>query len=68
MYRTIKVHKDDKDMQLILSKKSSKDNLEEYRLTNITHGMALAPYLAIKTLRSLAKDESKNMPARSIFY
>jgi len=62
MYRMIKIHKDDQDMQRILWRKSSKDKLEEYRLTTVTYGTASAPYLAIKALRSLAKDESKNMP------
>lgn len=49
-------------MQRILWRKSSKDKLEEYRLTTVTYGTASAPYLAIKALRSLAKNESKNMP------
>lgn len=62
MYRMIKIHKDDQDMQRILWRKSSKDELEEYRLTTVTYGTASAPYLAIKALRSLAKDEGKDMP------
>lgn len=34
MYRIIKIHKDDQDMQRILWRKSSKDKLEEYRFTH----------------------------------
>lgn len=62
MYRMIKVHKDDQDMQRILWRNSSNDVLEEYRLITVTYGTASAPYLAIKALRSLAEDESTNMP------
>lgn len=61
MYRMIKIHKDDRDMQRILWRKSSNCELEEYRLTTVTYGTASAPYLAIKALRSLAEDESKDM-------
>lgn len=56
------IHKDDQDMQRILWRTLSKDELEEYRLTTVTYGIASAPYLAIKSLPSLAKDESNNMP------
>jgi len=34
IYRIIKIHKDDQDMQRILWRKSSKDKLEEYRFTH----------------------------------
>lgn len=61
IYRMIKIHKDDRDMQRILWRKSSNCELEEYRLTTVTYGTASAPYLAIKALRSLVEDESKDM-------
>jgi len=57
----IKIHKDDHDMQRILWRKSSNYELEEYRLTTVTYRTASAPYLAIRALRSLAEDESKDM-------
>lgn len=62
MYHIVKIHKDDRDMQRILWRKSLKDELEEYRLTTVTYGTASAPYLAVKSLQSLAYDEYKNMP------
>lgn len=68
MYRQILVHPDDADYQRILWRQHESDIIEEYRLLRVTFGTASAPYLAVKTLQQIAKDEAKtnNFVARTI--
>lgn len=62
MYRQIKVHTDDQKFQLILWRDMSNIPVSIYQLTTVTYGMNCSPYLAIKTLRQLAKDEGSRFP------
>nr|XP_012221303.1 PREDICTED: uncharacterized protein LOC105671592 [Linepithema humile] len=62
MYRQIIVHPDDRDWQRILWRHDTRDNVQEYRLTTVTYGLACAPFLAIRTLRQLASDENSRFP------
>ncbi|XP_012524189.2 uncharacterized protein LOC105829693 [Monomorium pharaonis] len=61
MYRQIKVHEDDWDLQRILW---IDDQLNEvpYCLTTVTYGTKAAPFLAVRTLLQLAEDEGHNFP------
>ncbi|XP_036150704.1 uncharacterized protein LOC105833904, partial [Monomorium pharaonis] len=61
MYRQIKVHKDDWDLQRILW---IDDQLNEvpYQLTTVTYGTKAAPFLAVRTLLQLAEDEGYRFP------
>ncbi|XP_048480955.1 uncharacterized protein LOC105389072 isoform X1 [Plutella xylostella] len=57
MYRMILITEEDKDNQRILWRKSRTEPVKDYRLNRVTFGTASAPYLAVKTLLQLAKDE-----------
>ncbi|XP_048483631.1 uncharacterized protein LOC119692124 [Plutella xylostella] len=57
MYRMILITEEDKDNQRILWRKSRAEPVKDYRLNRVTFGTASAPYLAVKTLLQLAKDE-----------
>lgn len=61
MYRQILVHSEDR-MQQILWRCKAQDNIQEYRLNTVTYGLVCAPFLAMRTLRQLAKDEGKRYP------
>ncbi|XP_060804946.1 uncharacterized protein LOC132902740 [Amyelois transitella] len=61
MYRQILVTKEDADFQRILWRDST-GTIKDYRLLRITFGTACAPYLAVKTLQQIAKDEGKEHP------
>lgn len=56
MYRQILVHPKDRHFQKILW--SSSGAPSEYELNTLIYGLACAPYLAIRVLRQLARDES----------
>ncbi|XP_066590622.1 uncharacterized protein [Prorops nasuta] len=62
MFRQVLINKSDQDLLRILW--SSNPNLppRDYRLTTVTYGTSCAPYLAIKTLLQLAKDEEQRYP------
>ncbi|XP_020297975.1 uncharacterized protein LOC109862358 [Pseudomyrmex gracilis] len=60
MYRQIKVHPDDRNLQRILWKSNS--SIEEYQVNTVTYGLACAPFLAIRTLKQLANDEEAHFP------
>ncbi|XP_026745741.1 uncharacterized protein LOC113507087 [Trichoplusia ni] len=60
MFRQVLVSPEDADFQRILWRQQESDTLEEYRLLRVTFGTASAPYLAVKTLQQVAKDEAKN--------
>jgi Pao retrotransposon peptidase/Protein of unknown function (DUF1759)/Family of unknown function (DUF5641)/Integrase zinc binding domain/Putative peptidase (DUF1758) len=62
MYRQIKIHEDDQRYQRIIWRFNKDEPIEEYQLTTVTYGTSAAPYLAIKTLQQLAKDETNTFP------
>lgn len=60
MYRQIKVTAEDSDYQRILW--FTDNDIDHYRMLRVTFGTASAPYLAVKTLHQLAKDEGESFP------
>jgi len=60
MYRQIEVDKRDRDFQRILWRFSPDDQIQEYQLNTVTYGQSCAPFLAIRSVRQLAIDESEN--------
>ncbi|XP_017797085.1 PREDICTED: uncharacterized protein LOC108578295, partial [Habropoda laboriosa] len=68
MYRQIKVHHDDRKFQKILWRESMDKPIKTFELNTVTYGTASAPFLAVRCLRQLAEDESKDLPiAAKIF-
>ncbi|XP_029157331.1 uncharacterized protein LOC114929816 [Nylanderia fulva] len=66
MYRQILVHPDDCSFQTILWRHSPDDEVHEYQLRTVTYGLSCAPFLAIRTLQQLAKDEEEHFPRGSV--
>lgn len=62
MYRQVRVHGDDLDYQRILWRNNTTEEVREWQLTTVTYGMAASPYLVIRALQQLAKDEQQNFP------
>ncbi|XP_023290724.1 uncharacterized protein LOC105702968, partial [Orussus abietinus] len=62
MYRQIRVHPEDTDLQRIVWRSTPQHPLTSYRLLTVTYGTACAPYLAIRVLHQLASDEQANFP------
>ncbi|XP_076301461.1 uncharacterized protein LOC143219343 [Lasioglossum baleicum] len=62
MYRQILVHPEDRDFQRILWRQTETQQVCEYQLNTVTYGLSCAPYLAVRTLRQLAEDESIHYP------
>ncbi|XP_025995756.2 uncharacterized protein LOC105205078 [Solenopsis invicta] len=60
IYRQIWVHPEDRDLQRIYWKIGSR--VQEFHLNTVTYGLASAPYLAVRTLRQLAKNEGARFP------
>lgn len=60
MYRQIRVRREDVDYQRIVWRFRPEDPVKDYRLLTVTFGTACAPYLAIKTLKQIAKDEGQD--------
>ena len=65
MYRQIKVHPQDRDLQRILWRYSTEEPLQEYNLTTVTYGTSSAPYLATRCLKKLADDNKVQYPRAS---
>ncbi|XP_058456361.1 uncharacterized protein LOC131433782 [Malaya genurostris] len=62
MYRMVKVTKHDQQLQRILWRNSTDEQLRTYELTTVTYGTASAPYLATKCLQKLAEDGKQTHP------
>ncbi|CAB0041910.1 unnamed protein product [Trichogramma brassicae] len=62
MFRQILVHENDRHLQCILWRKHDTEPIATYRLTTVTYGMGSAPFLAIRSLRQLARDEGEEYP------
>ncbi|XP_039303484.1 uncharacterized protein LOC120357383 [Solenopsis invicta] len=65
MFRQILVHSEDHNLQRILWRCSTRDEVAEFCLTTVTYGLACAPFLAMRTLRQLADDEAESYPLGS---
>ncbi|GFW43670.1 uncharacterized protein TNCV_4770191 [Trichonephila clavipes] len=62
MYRQILINPDQQDLQRIIWKNGLDAEILTYRLKTVTYGLSNAPFLAIRTLQQLAKDEKSRFP------
>ncbi|GFS98694.1 integrase catalytic domain-containing protein [Trichonephila clavipes] len=65
MYRQILINPDQQDLQRIIWKHEPDAEILTYRLKTVTYGLSNAPFLAIRTLQQLAKDEKSRFPLAS---
>ncbi|XP_045501426.1 uncharacterized protein LOC123698718 [Colias croceus] len=65
MYRQILVKDEDTNYQRIVWRNDSNQPIKHYKLLTLTFGTACAPYLAVKTLQTLAKQEQLRFPTAS---
>ncbi|GFX89479.1 integrase catalytic domain-containing protein [Trichonephila clavipes] len=65
MYRQILINRDQQDLQRIIWKHGLDAEILTYRLKAVTYGLSNAPFLAIRTLQQLAKDEKSRFPLAS---
>lgn len=63
MYRQIRINQEDLNYQRIFWRYNTSDNIQEYQLKTVTYGMAASPFLAIRALQQLAKEEIQNQPS-----
>lgn len=73
MFRMIDVQECDRNYQRILWRNSPAEEIKHYRLTTVTYGTTSAPYLSIRTLLQLSRDEMEIYPTacealRTCFY
>lgn len=62
MFRQLLVRESDQHLQSIIWRESPYEPLQEYLLKTVTYGTKAAPYLAMRTLRQLAKDDALKYP------
>ncbi|XP_024889769.1 uncharacterized protein LOC112466111 [Temnothorax curvispinosus] len=64
MYRQILIHPDDRDLQRILWILQSKGilTIQTFQLNTVTYGEICAPFLALRTIIQLIKDEGSKYP------
>ena len=62
MYRQIRMHPEDCDLQRILWRRSSDEPLKQYQLVTVTYGTAPASFLATRCLNQLASEEASLYP------
>ncbi|GFV18963.1 integrase catalytic domain-containing protein [Trichonephila clavipes] len=65
MYRQILINPDQQDLQRIIWKHGLDAEILTYRLKTVTYGLSNAPFLAIRTLQQLAKDENSRFTLAS---
>lgn len=62
MYRMILVQENDQHLQKIIWRDSPNSPVQEYQLCTLTYGTKAAPFLALRTMQQLAKDEADKYP------
>ncbi|XP_036347096.1 uncharacterized protein LOC118756438, partial [Rhagoletis pomonella] len=62
MYRQILVHGEDVDLQRIVWRFGDGESTSTFRLLTVTYGTNCAPFLAMKVLQALARDEQQQFP------
>jgi len=60
MYRQVRIHEDERELQRILWRITAEEPLRTHELSTVTYGTASAPYLATHCLQQLAEDESQD--------
>ncbi|XP_063994345.1 uncharacterized protein LOC135171651 [Diachasmimorpha longicaudata] len=65
MFREIKVHQEDWDLQRILWK-DEEGKIITYQLTTVTYGQTCAPWLALRVLQQLVEDEGHQYPLAAV--
>ncbi|XP_075210265.1 uncharacterized protein LOC142317594 [Lycorma delicatula] len=65
MYRQVLVDPRDYDLQRIIWRNSSEEEIGHYQLKTITYGSASAPFLATRCIIQLANENSKQFPKAS---
>lgn len=65
MYRQISVTDKDAEYQRIVWRDNPTEKIKDYRMSTVTFGTSSAPYMAIKTLQQIAKNEEQNYPEAS---
>ncbi|GFW89609.1 integrase catalytic domain-containing protein [Trichonephila clavipes] len=65
MYRQILINPDQQDLQRITWKHGPDAEILTYRIKTVTYGLSNAPFLAIRILQQLAKDEKSRFPLAS---
>ncbi|GFU88047.1 integrase catalytic domain-containing protein [Trichonephila clavipes] len=65
MYRQILINPDQQDLQRIIWKHGLDAEILTYRLKTVTYGLSNAPFLPIRTLQQLAKDEKSRFTLAS---
>ncbi|XP_038117267.1 uncharacterized protein LOC119769328 [Culex quinquefasciatus] len=66
MYRQIRIHPSDYQLQRILWRNSSSEPLRTFELTTVTYGTASAPFLATRCLNELSKQGAEDYPLASL--
>jgi hypothetical protein len=57
LYRQIRVHPEDYNLQCVLWRRSSDEPLKQYQLVTVTYGTALVSFLATTSLSQVASEE-----------
>lgn len=65
MYRQIKIDPRDLDYQRILWTDKTDNSIQPYQLKTVTYGTASAPFLALRVICQLVKDEGEAFPLAS---
>uniref|UniRef100_A0ABD2W9M5 Reverse transcriptase domain-containing protein n=1 Tax=Trichogramma kaykai TaxID=54128 RepID=A0ABD2W9M5_9HYME len=63
MYRQIWIDKRNLDWQLVVWSPNASNLVQHFRLLTVTYGTSWAPYLALRTIEQLCKDEGVQFPA-----
>lgn len=66
MYRQIRMHEDDRDLQRFIWRENESEPLMDYRLSTVTFGQASAPFTATRTLLRVAEVHLSNSIASKI--
>ncbi|XP_073950917.1 uncharacterized protein [Choristoneura fumiferana] len=62
MFRQFLIREADQHLQTIVWRNSTEESLREYHLTTVTYGTKAAPFLAMRTLRQIARDNESQFP------
>jgi len=65
MYRQVNIHKDQRNLQVILWREDPKEAMRILRLNTVTYGLASSSYLAIRCLDQLARENAVTFPQAS---
>ena len=66
MFREVELHKEERDYHRYITRNKDTNEMEDWRMTRLTFGVASSPFIATQVLRSIADEHQVEYPKAAV--